>query len=389
MNEQCITDLFKTIYDTIKFEVMRWFARSKGTAVGLFAMALCTHCTLIGTEDFLPSEEARIEVRAANKKITSSMEGVKNTPSIKALSYLIELLEADPSVKRTTTHDSVSLSHNYFLPIHTFAKEGLLQTFSQKIIAEKRGLFRFNFLTGTFDHIDIDVNYLRYLFPSNNTDRDSLKITAAFTINDVEYVEREVAGDHDPVIKQLISNFHAALFLNKQTQLIYHYQSTYNDSGIPTYVDINMNMNPYHYRMSLTGSDQHYYSNTSMVMNNHSLMSYAVNIRRATDSDEVEKVSGSFRLSPLEWEGSVYRGKMKACEENDLSCINKNLNMVLMHTGLNKVIGTLAVRLYYDSISNREYQELHLLFEDGSMELLPDLLSLGPNRLKYFMRDEW
>ncbi len=357
--------------------------------MGLIAMMFCTHCSLMDKEEFLPSEEARIEVRAANKKITSSMEEIKNTPSIKALDYLTELLGADSSLKRTTTSDSVNIYHNYFLPVHTLAKEGFLQAFSQKTIAEKRGLFRFNFITSTFDLIDLDVNYLRYLFPSNKTDRDSLKITAAFTIKDVEYVERTVISDHVPMSKQLISNFHASIFLHKQTQLTYHYQSTYNESGISTYADIDMNLSPYRFQMSLTGSGRNYYSYTSMVMNGHPLMSYSVNIRRAADSDEVEKVSGSFHLSPLEWDGSFHRGKMKACEEHDLSCINNNLNMVLMHTRLNRKIGTLAVRSYYDSISNREYHELILLYEDGSMDALPDILDLGPNKLAYFMKDDW
>jgi hypothetical protein len=365
---------------------MNRFAKIKGIPIILFALFICVRCSLLSNEDFLPSEEARLEVRAANQKVTTKIDEIRNIPSMKALDYLTELLDVNPEKQLAIINNPFINRPGYFFPISYLLNEKFLHSFSQEIITEESGLYKFNFLTETFDLIDLEVDYLRYIFPSNPNDKDSLKITAAFTVEDVEYVYFEIAKDEGSQIEKRITRFSASFFLNKRTQMTYNYEASFSQTGVLNEIDIKMSMSPYQFQMNQSGNKQHYFSTMSMILGRSPLMSYSLNTRRAFDSDVVEKLSGNFRLGHIEWEGTVYSNNIKHCEEHDISCVNDQFNIIMLHTNFKKRIGKLEARLYYDSISGANYPELNLIYEDGSSDILSDVLEVGPNKLEYYIK---
>lgn len=366
---------------------MRRCAKINRTVIVLFTLFVCAHCSLIGKEDFLASEEARLEVRSASQKASTNLDEARRIPSIQALNYLTDLLPAHSEKQLPIIIDEPFLrGPGHFFPLNILLHEEFLQTFSPDIITGTPGLYKFNFLTGNFDLIDLEVNYLRYIFPANEKDKDSLKITASFTIEDVHYIDIETTIDDILQVQKHITRFQASVFLNKRTQMLYSYNASFSNKGLPVDVDIEMRMNPYHLQMTQVGNEQYYYTTMSMRLDNNPLMSYALNIRRDIDSDAVEKLSGNFQLNHIEWEGTIYSSKILLCAEQDISCVNDQFTIIMSHTGSKRRIGKLEARLYYDSFTGEQYPELNLIYEDGSSDILSDILEVGPNRLENYIK---
>jgi hypothetical protein len=366
---------------------MKRCAKINLTLIVLFSLSVCVQCSLIGKEEFLASEEARLEVRSASQKASTNLDEARHIPSIQALNYLTDLLAVHTEKQLPILIDEPFLrGPGHFFPLNILLHEEFLQTFSPEIITDTHGLYKFNFLTGNFDLIDLEVDYLRYIFPANDNDKDSLKITASFTIEDVDYVEIETTIDKVLQVQKHITGFQASIFLNKRTQMMYSYHASFSHTGLPVDIDIEMSMSPYHLRMKQVGDKQYYYTTMSMTLDNNPLMSYLLNIRRDADTDAVEKLSGSFQLNHIEWEGTVYSSKIKLCDEQDIDCVNDQFTITMSHSGSKRRIGKLEARLYYDSFSGEQYPELNLIYEDGSSDVLSEILEVGPNKLENYFR---
>ena len=359
------------------------------TVIVLFTLFICVNCSLTGKDDFLASEEARLEVRSASQKASTNLDQARHISGIQALNYLTDLLAVHEEKQLPIIIDEPFLrGPGHFFPLNILLPEEFLQIFSPDIITGMPGLYKFNFLTGNFDLIDLEVDYLRYIFPANDNDKDSLRITASFTIEHVEYFEIETTIDDVLQVQKHITGFQASIFLNKRTQMMYSYNASFSHTGLPVDIEIEMSMSPYHLRMTQVGDKQYYYTTMSMSLNDNPLLSYSLNIRRDADTDAVEKLSGNFRLNNIEWEGTVYSSKIKLCAEKDINCVNDQFTIIMSHSGSKRRIGKLETRLYYDSFTGEQYPELNLIYEDGSSDVLSDILEVGPNKLENYIKKD-
>jgi hypothetical protein len=154
------------------------------------------------------------------------------------------------------------------------------------------------------------------------------------------------------------------------------YRATLNNDGLPVSTTFNMTMAPYQMTLTQTGSGVNYTSTASLKMGNDVLMSYNMNVKYTAQQDDVDNVSGNFQITPVRFEGNIKAAAMGNCSENNINCMNSNLDVEVIQTEKNKIIGHIEFKIFED------YPEPVIVYSDGTWEWLYIALGLEFEEIK-------
>lgn len=342
-------------------------------------------CSLFDKDDVLTAEEAKMEIRASGQEITANLEDMMATPAMKAMEYFYELLSdgddwksaAKSAARETITYNLKSLN--------ILIREDLRFNV-EKDDDDYYGIYRFNFNTGGFDLVNANVDYLHFIFPSSEAAHISQVHNASLKIDNMRFTTITITDDWETYDEELLTRAKAELVVDNQTLLFFDYESSFNEHGLPVSLEATLSMAPYQFRISQSGSGQNYSSTMSLRKGNETLMSYSLSVRYNETRSEVARVSGHFQLTPLRFEGSINSMGMEDCDYDDVACMNQHLDVSVKHTRLNKKIGHLEYRSFYDTSWDDYDLELYVVYDDGSAEPLADVFDLQTGDLKHGFR---
>ncbi len=318
-----------------------------------------------GEHTQLSADEAKVEIRAGNQEIMQAMEELMSSPAFITLNFLTMLMDEEFTLKSN------------LMPILREIEDRQLRAYKEMIIEnyalygepdpKTGGIWEYNFNTNEFDLINPNVSYLRLIYPADEEDYNAGQRNAELTISDYEYI-------YDDYEEELPTNLNLELNLHNVLAMSLHYNAIYDAEGIPLSMAIDMEMPPYSLSMSQSETASNLQSHMDFRKNNDILFSYNLQANMTPDN-EVETVSGHFQITPLKFEGYMNEADMYNCGEGDIDCMNDNMDINVIHTTLNALIGHLEFRMFTDEWDDT-YPELVVVYEDGSWEWLDDIFDL-------------
>jgi hypothetical protein len=332
-------------------------------------------------KDEFPADDAKVEIRSASQKIQTNMTDMMATPAMQSLFYLMELLEIEDDWKSSLKSAAQDVETYNLSSLNNLLRENLhLKT--DEIDPEEGGEYTYNFTTETFDLTNPNVNYLKFIFPADDVAYANQQLNGELALENIIIVEIEFEDEWGTYYEDVLTSLDASLKIGMNTAMTCSYRSTLNNEGLPTSVTFNMGMTPYQYSLTQTGSGSNYTSTASIKKGNDVLMSYNLNIKYTPQQDEIDKLSGDFQITPLRFEGDINALAMDNCGDVDITCMNKNLDVEVIQTEKNKIIGHLEFRMFYDSYWDEEYPEPVIVYSDGTWEWLYVALGLEFDDLK-------
>jgi hypothetical protein len=336
-----------------------------------------TGCFLFQDDELLPAEEARIEIRAAGQEISSNLDRFAQTPSIETLLFLKKLLPTDEEwvLAMESTIESISM---YTLASindvpetnkNTSPTPASIYEFSQK-----KGVFQYNFNVESFDLLNSGVDYLQYIFPGNAEHLTNSRLNSALTINDLNIIVIPDTVESCKTNGSYITRAKGQIVIDNQTTLTIDHLSGYSEMGLILSGETEMNSAPYQLSFSQKIVGNLHKAVLSFKENGATILSYALDLMHASNGEAIEKASGSFSITPLLFEGEIHPEALCKCSTEDITCLNENLKVTIKHTGLKKTIGQLEYRMYLSPGLQTETAGLHIIYEDGSSELLSDFV---------------
>mgnify|MGYP001117749271 CR=1 FL=1 len=312
----------------------------------------------------LSADEAKVEIRAGNQEIMQSMEELMSSPAFVTLDFLSMLMDGEFTLKSN------------LMPILREIEDRQLRAYKEMIIEnyalygepdpKTGGIWEYNFNTNEFDLINPNVSYLRLIYPADEEDYNAGQRNAELTISDYEYI-------YDDYEEELPTNLNLELNLHNVLAMSLHYNAIYDAEGIPLSMAINMQMPPYSLSMSQSETASNLHSHMDFSKNNDILFSYNLQANMTPDN-EVETVSGHFQITPLKFEGYMNEADMYNCGEGDIDCMNENMDIKVILTTQNALIGHLEFRMF--TYEGESEPALVVVYEDDSWEWLDDIFDL-------------
>ncbi len=353
-------------------------------SLALFALAgfslTMTACEdLFGPKD-LSAEDAKIELRAAGDDISYNLGMMMESPPMVALSTFGELSGLEISLKSEPGPDQARQGRFLSAILASPANPPLpgvkqLVAIARHATAEKAtslqesGVFQYNFNTGYFDLVNGNVSYLEYRFPDNDSAYAARQNNCVLRIEDLVVVTVEDEwGDEEEVP----TRFDAYMTIDGEEVMDATYRLTLNNAGMPVSTSIQMNMDPYSMDLNFSGSNRDYSLVMSLKLDDSILLSTDLDIRYTADQEEVESLDGVVEVSPLKFDGEIFPLAIEECYEEE-ACMNDNIDVEVIQTELNKRIGILEFRMYYDPYWEEEYLDLAIVYEDGTYEFLNEV----------------
>ncbi|MFH1120949.1 MAG: hypothetical protein V1775_14120 [Bacteroidota bacterium] len=336
--------------------------------------------------------EAKTELRNASQTISTDMDEMMGTPAMVSLDFLTELM--DNGDWKSTVKNLVFNSGKLHI---AKVKSAFRKHNSDRGVSEVGdfGIYQYNFEIMDFELVENSNTQLMIAFPAdevaynaqiNNAELllDNLvytTITYTETYYD-EYTQTWVTDTYEELVP---TNANVTLEIDGISQLTLNYTASYSDSGFPTSVNATLNMAPYEFQSSLNGSGTNYNTTLSFKQNGNLMMAYDWTLNYSSDLSEVVKASGSQTVTPLKAEGwinmAVIENYMTEVEEAggsyDLEFLNNQLDMELIHTGLNAKIGDLEFRMYTDTEYDETYPVIAVIYSDDTYEWLDTILDDG------------
>ena len=343
----------------------------------LWMSFMFTACPFLNEDDFLPSDEARLELRAASKELDERMLEFMQAHPVKSAMFLMDLIsESEPDVSQALDHtelEGYTPETLYNLLLETM---GLIKKGNRTL---KKGIFRFNFNTRSFDQINLQVNYLEYIFPANESILSDQLLNAALTLRDLEYIEvaRDESAGLGTKTTLFLTRVNASMYIDNQTVMTFSYQAEFNPDGLPTAINYLLKSGGYEIKLVLQGSGQNISVDMSYKSEGKTLVTYALKTRYTPGNRDIQLVSGQYTAFPIRFDGEMLPEASMLCSDADLSCFNRTINITVRHNRLKKKIGTLAYRMHYDTGRNEEVPVLHIIYEDGSADVFYALFDMG------------
>lgn len=320
-------------------------------ALLLAVSLLMVSCDLLDQDKTLTVEEAKTAVRESGQAMMASMANMTSTPAMQSLMFLMEVMEMDLVLKNTPK------------PVHLMRE--LLPGIKQD---DFRGILVFNFNTGEFDLVDETVNYLEIRFPASEQAYQAQDNNAALRISNL--ILTEYTDPYDGYTEVAPTNADVSLSVDGSTVMTVEYRASLSPEGMPTSLSISVNMPPYTFELTQSGSGRNYTATMSMKENGTTIMGFNLSLSYTTDMDDVEQVSGYVQVPLLRFDGEMHVMNMDACEYEDVACLNSHMDVEVEHTEQNAHIGHLEFRLVDG------WAELGLVFEDGSWLSLDDAFGI-------------
>jgi len=104
-------------------------------------------------------------------------------------------------------------------------------------------------------------------------------------------------------------------------------------------------------------------------------MSYDLDLVYNSSLDSVNFIEGYYQVTPIKFQGEIDVAAMNNCNDLDYICTNANMDVQVIQTVENKLIGDLEFRLYTDPTYGDQWLEPVIVYDDGTWEWL--FIALG------------
>ncbi len=333
-----------------------------------------------GPSDMLPAGEAKAEINAANQEIMTRMGTMMNTQAATSLSFLMEMMDFYDYDDDWKTHLKSGLA-DFHKKTPAAIKRDFFKSFSsQKSMQgpnpEDKGVYQYNYVSGQFDLVNSGVNYLQIIFPADEEDYYNEGLNATLTVSQYEYITIIVDDYWDEYEDILPTRIKMNLVAYGVTAMDIDFTASYDSAGVPTNVSANMQMPPYALVMSLTGSGRNIVSSMSFKENTETMFAYDAKITLSADKEDLDFVEGFFQVTPLKVQGEIDGKAMNTCADNNVECMNKSLDLKLIHVEKNVILGNIEFRLYDDPYWDESYPMFAVVYADGSYDFLQDIFEM-------------
>ncbi len=312
------------------------------------------------------AEEAKVEIRSANQQIQNDMDEMMATEAATSLNSLMNLLNAPDDWKSSLKSPQSPLKQLNVAGISRFLRNNFPADLTTKN-SQEGGLLVYDFDSAYFILVEPRED-LVFLYPADDNAYANRQNNAELTIADLQIIEIEYTDEYGTYYEPVPVNAVVTLKVDNQTVMTLNYTATFNNEGLPLTMTIDMNMAPYRFTLNFSGSGATYTSVMSFTKGNEKLMGYDLTITYSANMELINKATGTIDLVPLRLKGDVKPELLENCPENDIICMNNNINLQLIHTGENKIIGDIEFRIYYDDEWDEEYPEPVIVYSDGTWE---------------------
>ncbi len=345
-------------------------------AVLFMAGLLMLPFTACEKDESFDAEDAKQELIKATEEIQMNMFMMMATPQMEALTQLMALMDMDFDVGLKSTFRAIAKDPGII------ATPGInrVMDISRQLSAEKSlkdidgGVFQYNFATGDFDLID-EASYLEYNFPADEQAMANQQLNGRLLIDNLVMSSVVIDGESEIVP----TSVDITLFIDNEQVMTVTFAMVIGPDGVPTGASMDMSMPPYTMSMSYTGSGTNYNMKMDMRVDGSKMLDIDLDIRyTSADMDDVERISGKAEMTPLEISGTVFPMALDECYDanDEIACMNNNIDLELRHTGENKRIGHLEFRMYHDPHWDDYYPELVVVYDDGTYDFLFELFDV-------------
>lgn len=349
-----------------------------------------TSCDLLETNKELSADDAKVEIRAAGDDIMYNITEMMESPSMESLLFLSEMMDMDIETMKQATPAADQAPRGAFMRYLSSFEPGsrhmplpgvsrvLTITRSLPALTGKQdmpsGVFHYDFVTETFELVNDNVSYIELHYPANEEAFNAQTLNAVLRISNLEMSEVVYDADYPEDVESVPVKADVTMWIDGDEVMEFSYRVTLNDSGLPVSTTMSMDMPPYSMSMNLSGSNRDFTAIMSMKLDNATLISADLDFRYTADMEEVEDLDGYVRVTPLEFKGNIQPSELMWCE-GDIDCANDNMDVEVFQTELDKKIGKLEFRMYYDEYWEEEVMELAIVYEDGSYEFLGEVFA--------------
>lgn len=333
-------------------------------------------------------ETAKVEVRNASQEINVELNKVMSIPSMQSLSYLSGLMDMAWQKKIQLT-----LFQSGKLHLAKIKDNFRLDASGNRNATEvgDYGIYTFNFELGDFELTEASTTQLQLNYPAGEQAHSMQQNNAVFVLDNLVYTHItytetwydawDEAWVTDTYEEDVPTNADLSLSVDGAALMSGNYHSELSNDGTPTKVNANLTSAPYQFQVELNGSGTNYNSKLSFKEGNTELMGYNLDIIYSSDMVDVEKLSGTYVVSPLKVQGSMNMAAIEARMEligdeatsADVEYLNTQLAMELHHTGLNAKLGDIKFKLFVDQEYDESYPELAVFYTDGSSDWLYEI----------------
>lgn len=362
----------------------------------LFALAILLAAILVmpacekkkedPTKELTP-DQAKIELRDASQEISTTMDNMMSTSAMESFNFLMQIMgnNSIKSTLKTLTFESGKLNLSK-------VKQAFTPAAQRDDGVGQFGIYAFNFNMDDFELVESSTNSLVLLYPANETAYNNQQNNAELAANNLtyttityedtywdDYTQTWVTETYEDYVP---TNVNMTLKIDEQTAAQGNYSSTLTETGIPTSVTFGLTVAPYQFVATLSGAGTNFVAGFSFKKDNVELMALNWNLVYTADMENVQTVNGYYMAMPLRIEGSAnfaaIDAHMMEVEENggsyDLTFLNSQISMQLIHVVLNAKIGDIQFKMYTDPDYGDTYPDLAVVYGDGTYEWLSDIM---------------
>ncbi len=338
----------------------------------------------------LTPDKAKVEVRNASQQITGNLNEAMSLPAFSSLNFLVQLTGQETmksKVKDVLLHTKNNMPQalRSILKTNTLKEGGLGEL----------GIFEFNFDTEEFDLVQTSTTMMRMSFPADQTNYASHTNNAELTVENLQFQTITVMEEQwdpqsgsyilVPVEQNVPKTAKVTHKISGATVLSANYSASYTNDGRPTSLDASINSAPYSFTSKLNGSGTNYQAEVMMKNGSNELMGANMDVTYASTMEDVDKVDGYYLVAPLKVDGwmkpTAIQNHMDQVEETggqyDLTFLNAQMSMKLIHTGINGIIGNLEYKLYTDPEDGETSPNIAVVYSDGTFDWLTDVFGSG------------
>ena len=345
-----------------------------------------TSCDMLDKARELSAEDAKMEIRAAGDDIMVTMSEMMETPPMVAMNQFSSIMgmgfgvmksgQSDDVVADRSRDDFKAVLTQWLQADRSFPVPGASRvmnvvraTNASNEDDPEKGVFHYNFDTGEFDLVNPNVSYLEYHYPADEDAMTMRDNNCVLRISNLEYKDVVVEDEFGVETDRVPTKFDITQKIDDELVMSMSYNATVKDNGFPESTSMEMDMLLYSMSLTLKGSSREVTVVSSLKYNKTDIFSTDLKIRYTADEEMVEKLDGTIEVNPLRFKGSISPEALEECGE-DLSCMNKNIDMAVHQTEINRRIGKLEFRSYVDPEWDEEEIQLVVVYKDGTYEFL-------------------
>lgn len=363
--------------------------RLLATLMILLAVSFFSGCDKEEKTKEITANEAKTELRNASQTISAEMAEMMETPAMVSLDFLSQLMD-NGDWKNSVRNLAFNSGKLHLAKVKAaFHKQPADRGTSE---LGDFGVYQYNYMLYDFELVESSSNKLQLFFPADEVAYNMQQNNAELLLDNLAYKTITYSETYFDVesqswitdtFEELIPiNANVSLKIDGTGRITMNYTATYSDSGFPTAMNVVLNMASYEFQTGMSGSGTNYTTTLSLRQGDNLLMAYDWTLNYSADLSEVVKATGSQTVTPLKIQGwinmAAIENHIAGVEENggdyDLAFLNNQLDMELLHTGLNAKIGDLEFRMYTDPEYNETYPEIAVVYSDGSYEWLETIL---------------